>query len=99
MKLHDLLKEIKDEKLNKTQLEDYHTLACQLRADISLALGEKQKEEAIFLAQRDSDESVASRKINWKATDSGQRLIELKSYAVAIKSAIEGLKSRIYSKL
>lgn len=99
MKLYELLKEIKDENLSKEQLEDYFTMSCQLKTDLSLAIGEKQKEEAIFLAQRESTESVASRKISWKASESGQRLIELKSYAIAIKSAIEGLKNRIYSKL
>lgn len=99
MKLVELLKEIKDDKLSKEQLEDYFSRACQLNSDISLAIAEKSKEEAIFMAQRDINESVASRKIMWRSTESGLRLIELKSYSSAIKSAKEGIKSRIYSLL
>lgn len=99
MKLHDLLKEIKDEKLGKTQLEDYYTLACQLRGEVSIEIAKFKKKKSIFMSQRDSTESVASRKIVFDASEEGQRLEELISYKSALGDAKEGLKNRIYAQL
>jgi len=98
MKLQELIQQVKDENLDKTQLEDYYSLACQLRTDISMALADYQKREAIFMLNH-TDAPVASKKVAWKGSEDGMRLIELKAYNTAIRSVLDGLKSRIYSKL
>ncbi len=56
-------------------------------------------QEAIFMAKKDRDISVAETKINWKGTDEGLRLIVLKRYCLATKEMINSLKSRIYKLL
>lgn len=98
IKLADLIQLVKDENLSKEQLEDYYSMACQLATDISMALGDYQKKEALFMVNR-VEGSVASKKVEWKGSVEGQRLIELKSYMTAIKSLMAGLKNRIYTKL
>lgn len=99
MKLHQLLEEIKDEKLNKEQLEDYFSHCCQLRGQVKMEIGTYKKKKAIFLSQRPDGVSVASRKIDFDASPEGQRLQDLISYASALNDAKDGLKSRIYAKL
>jgi len=98
MKLTELITAVKDENLSKEQLEDYFSVACQLRTEISMRLADLLKKEALFMANK-SEGSVASKKVAWKGSEDGQRLIELKSYSAAIKSMLDGLKNRIYSKL
>ena len=43
------------------------------------------------------EKTVASKKVAWKATKSGQRLIVLKRYCLATKELLNSLKSRLYS--
>jgi len=98
IKLIDIIEQVKDENLSKEQLEDYYSMACQLRTEISMQLADYLKKEALFMVSS-TEGSVASKKVAWKGSQEGQRLIELKSYATAIKSLLDGLKNRIYSKL
>lgn len=98
MKLTDLIIAVKDENLTKEQLEDYYSMACQLRTDIAMSLADYLKKEALFMANK-TEGTVASKKVEWKGSVDGQRLLELKSYMTAIKSLLEGVKSRIYSLL
>jgi hypothetical protein len=99
MKLTELILAVKDENLTKEQLEDYYSMACQLRTDISMALADYLKKEALFMASDTVYPSISSKKVAWKGSEEGQRLIELKSYSIAIKSILDGLKNRIYAKL
>jgi len=94
----ELLEAIKDENLSKEQLEDYYTKICQLRSDLSLAIAELVKKEAVFMGEP-SEKSVASIKIDWKKTAEGQKLIEYKGLYGALSNAKDGIKNRIYSKL
>ena len=57
----------------------------------------EEKEEALWLDAKPHEMSVAERKIGWKATKSGQRLIVLKRYCLATKELLNSLKSRLYS--
>ncbi len=98
MKLAELIIAVKDENLTKEQLEEYYSMACQLRTDISMTMADYLKKEALFMADK-VEGSVASKKVEWKGSEDGQRLIELKSYMTAIKSLLDGVKNRIYAKL
>jgi len=97
MKLEDLIKSVKEENLSKEQLEAYHDQLSHLFAQMQLEMGGLEKLEAQFM-NKDFGEnvSVAQRKILWKGTESGQRLIVLKRYAVATKELISSLKSRTF---
>lgn len=97
MKLLELIKSVKDHKLSKEQLEGYHEQMSHLFAEMQLEMADLEKAEAIFLNSKGEDESVASVKIRFKATQEGQRLIMLKRYALATKEMIASLKSRIYT--
>ena len=96
MKLQDLILAVKEKNLSKDQLEDYRDQMSNLFAQLQLEMAELEKEEAIFMEQKTEQESVAQRKIEWKATKGGQRLIELKRYALALKEMLNSLKSRLY---
>lgn len=96
--LAKIIEEVKDENLTKEQLEEYYSIGCQLRTDISMSLADYLKKEALFMVNK-TEGSVASKKVEWKGSVDGQRLIELKSYMVATKSLLDGLKNRIYSKI
>lgn len=97
MTLQSLIEAVKDEKLDKYQLEAYRDQMSQLFAQMQLEIATLEKEEAMFMGKKTEDNSVAEMKVYWKATHSGQRLIELKRYCLACKEMLNSLKSRLYS--
>lgn len=99
MQLLDLIKSVKEEKLSLEQLEDYHTQLSNMFADLQIEMAGLEKEEAMFMYRKLPEESVAQKKIEWKATDKGQRLIVLKRYGLAVSKLLTSLKSRGYKLL
>lgn len=97
--LIEALQKVKDEDLSKEQLESYFDKMSQLVAELNIEAGELEKEEALFLAERGENESVISRKVTFRATSSGQRLIIVKRYISATKTMLGSIKNRIYGKL
>ncbi len=97
MTLEELIVKIKDDKLDKNQLENYHSELCQLKSQLYLELAELKKEKALFMVRREKEESIASRKEMWDATPKGQRKFEVESYISSSKSLIDSIKSRLYS--
>lgn len=95
MKLLDLIKSVREENLTKDQLESYQTEISNLFAQMQIEMADLEKEEAIFIEK--SEGSVAQKKVTWKATPSGQRLIVLKRYATATRAILGSIKSRLYS--
>ena len=101
MKLRELITSVKEKNLTKEQLEDYGDQMSELFAEMMLEMADLEKKEALFMENQpklfdDKEISVAMRKIFWKATPSGQRLIMLKRYCLATKEMINSLKSRVY---
>lgn len=99
MTLKDLILKVKDESLSREDLEKYRDQLSNLFSEIQMEIADLEKEEALFLNSKGQDESVASVKIRWKASESGQRLIVLKRYALACKEMISSCKNRIYDKI
>ncbi len=97
MKLIELIEAVKEKNLDKDQLEGYRDQLSGLFAQMQLEMSELEKLEAIFMHGKSEEESVANRKITWKATPDGQRLITLKRYCLATKEILNSLKSRLYS--
>lgn len=98
MTLNELIIAVKEKNLSKDQLEAYADELSSLFAQMLLETAELEKEEALYLSVTHTVEkdSVAMRKIMWKATEKGQRLIVLKRYLVATKELINSMKSRTY---
>lgn len=100
MTLLELIQKVKEHNLDKSQLEDYHSQISSLYAQMMLEMANIEKEEALFMGKDFGEKlSVADRKVMWKVTDKGQRLIELKRYQLACKELLNSLKSRIYTLL
>lgn len=97
MKLIELIKSVVEQNLSKDQLEDYRNQMSSLFSQMMLEMAELEKSEALFMNTKTTEESVAQKKIEWKATEKGQRLIVLKRYALALKEMLNSLKSRLYS--
>ena len=98
MTLLDLIQKVKESGLDKTQLEDYHSQISSLFASLMLEMADIEKEEAMFMGKDFGEKmSVADRKVMWKVTEKGQRLIVLKRYQLACKELLNSLKSRIYT--
>lgn len=97
MKLQELIQNVKEKNLTKDQLEDYRDELSNLFANLQIEMADLEKEEAIFMEAKSDEKSVAQRKIEWKATEKGQRLIVLKRYCLATKELLNSLKSRLYS--
>lgn len=95
--LKELIVSVKEAKMDKPVLEQYHTQISGLHAEMQLEMADLEREEALFMNGKDKDESAISRKISWKATTSGLRLIVLKRYTLATKELLNSLKSRIYT--
>lgn len=96
MKLYELIEKIKEDKLDKYQLEAYHGELCQLKSQLALELGELKKEKALFMVKREAGTSIASRKEEWDATQRGQRKFEIESYISSTKALIDSIKTRLY---
>lgn len=97
MKLEELIIAVKEQKLSKDKLEFYRDQMSELFAKMQMEMAELEKEEALFMNGKDKEQSVADRKVSWKATSSGQRLIVLKRYATATKAMMSSLKDRLYN--
>lgn len=103
MTLAELIISVKEKNLSKDQLEDYRDQMSHLYAEMQLEMADLEKEEAIFMEkfklfdEPEKEVSVAQKKIEWKATLRGQRLIVLKRYCLATKELLNSLKSRLYS--
>lgn len=94
--LLETLEAVKDERLSKSQLENYHMKLSNLLSDIKLQIGTLKKQRALFIAKKSSEESIASKKSEWESTIEGQRLLELESYDSAARIQLSSLKSRLY---
>jgi hypothetical protein len=95
-KLTDLFQAVKEENLNKYQLEQYHKELSDLYSQMFIELGEVKKRKAIFLANSTLP-TTAAKKIAWEASEDGQREIELKSFVKATAAQRDSLKSRLYA--
>lgn len=96
MKLEELIKKVKEQNLSREQLEDYREELSSLYAQLQLEKADIEKEEALFMVNN-MEKSVAQRKVEWKVTEKGQRLITIKAYSLATKELLNSLKSRLFS--
>ena len=94
--LTDLILAVKDQNLPKDKLENYRDEMSSIFAQMQTEMADLEKEEALFM-NKGEDKSVAQRKIEWKATPKGQRLIVLKRYSIATKALMNSLKDRLYN--
>jgi hypothetical protein len=97
MTLTELIVAVKEQNLSKDQLEEYQQQMSEVYAQMQFEMADLEKQEALYMNGKNEDESVANRKITWKATKEGQRLIVLKRYCIATKTLLNSLKSRLYS--
>lgn len=97
--LIEVIKKVREQNLTKTELENYFDEISVLLAEMLIEASELEKDEALFLASREQGESVISKKVEFKATAGGQRLIVLKRYISATKTLLASIKNRIYSNL
>lgn len=97
MQLGELLQKVREENLTKTQLESYRDSLAQLFAELQLEMSDLEKDEAMFMSERADGETAIARKISWKATQAGQRLIVLKRYSSATKVMMTSLRDRLYN--
>ena len=97
MTLTELILSVKEQHLTKDQLEGYRDQMAQLFAEMNMEMADLEKDEALFMNEREDGEAAISRKIAWKATAGGQRLIVLKRYATATKAMLSSLKDRLYN--
>lgn len=95
--LPEIIKIVQERNLTKTQLEEYYDMSSILLANLLVEASELEKDEALFLAEREQGESVISKKVQWKSTQGGQRLIVVKRYISAVKTLLSSIKNRIYS--
>jgi len=96
MKLLELFKAIKDENLQKDQLESYHKTLTELYADMHMQLGEIKKKKGLFMLKNPEMTGVAIMR-EWNGNPDGQREIELKSYIKATSAQLSSLRSRLYA--
>ena len=96
MNLHDTLQAVRDEKLTLPQLEKCRDDLIHFKTDLLKAIAELEKQEALFL-MREPEKSAVARKMEWKATTEGQKLIDYKASLRGLPDEIDALMSRIYS--
>lgn len=95
MKLLDLLKSVNEKNLTKQQLEDFYQEFLNLFSMIELAIADLEKAEAIYI-DTSEEKTDAARVRKWKATESGQKLIEYKRKSKVIEKQMSSVKHRLY---
>jgi 23S rRNA pseudoU1915 N3-methylase RlmH len=98
MKIQDLILEIKEKHLGKTELEDYSSMLDVLCAEYELELAEIEKAEAMFLANCQEKTRNGAERI-WDASEQGQKEIELKRQLKSASKLASSVKTRIYQHL
>lgn len=93
----EVTKEIKEEVLGKDRLEILHTMLSTYLSELQRYKATLEKEEAMFMGGKSQDETVANRKVSWKASENGQKLIGVKGEIEAVKPLISSVKSRLYT--
>ena len=96
MTLSELLTAVKEEHLSKDALEEYHTALSGLYSDLQIEIATLKKAKALFEAG-DPNSSVAKMKVLWKATDNGQRLIQLEGFSRAAATQLRSIKNRLFA--
>lgn len=95
MKLNELIVAVKEKNLSKDQLEAYRDAMAQVFAEMKIEYAELEKSEALYINSEEGSETA--KKNRWRATQKGQRMIELKRYCEALNKLLDSLKSRLYS--
>lgn len=103
MNLKELFESVREVNLTKTQLENYHSELTSLYAQMLLEMAELEKTEAIYFLSKQHEIrdnkpiTDISIKRMWRGTQSGLRLIELKSFEKATSKVLSSLKNRMYN--
>lgn len=97
MKLLEVQKEITEATLGKDRLEELHTLLSKYLSELQQYRATLEKEEAMFMGGKGQDETVANRKVSWRASENGQKLIGVKGEIEATKPLVNSVKSRLYT--
>lgn len=99
--LTQLIEKVKEEGLNKDQLEQYHTEITYLDNLMRMEIAPIEKAEALYFeaVRKSADERVSdvSVKRMWKATEKGQRQIELNHYLKITPKLLQSIRTRLYA--
>lgn len=96
-KLQQLIESVKEEGLTKDQLEQYHTEITYLDNLMRMELAPIEKLEAQYMGIDVPEKSVAKSKTEWRATEKGQRQIELNHYLKVTPKLLQSIKTRLYN--
>ncbi len=94
--LKDVLAAIRDSSLPLPMLESYRDSLIHFKTDYLKLQATLKKEKALFLMQ-EPDKSAVARKMEWDASESGQRLIDIDADLRGLPDEIDALMSRIYA--
>lgn len=98
MDIKTIITGIKEQNLDKFQLENYASMLDVLQAEMELELAEIEKAHALFLAKSEEKSRAGAERI-FDATELGQKEIELKRQLRSVSKLASSVKTRIYQKL
>lgn len=92
----ELANRVREQNLNKDQLEGYYAELTALFTEMSLETATLEKQEAIFLNECGEKTRTGAER-QWYAREQGQRQIELKHTLRATEKLLSSIKHRIYN--
>lgn len=101
--LETLIEKVREENLSKDMLEQYHTEITYLDNLMRMELAPIEKEEALYFNSYSSPIWVGEKltdigiKRKWRATEKGQRQIELNHYLKVTPKLLQSIKTRLYN--
>lgn len=97
MKLREILELVKDDKLPLVLIEKYRDELIHLHSAMQFEIADIEKAEALYFDKASQpDITDISIKRKWRATDQGQRQIELNRFVKVVVKEVDSLKSRVY---
>lgn len=96
MELLELFNAVREENLNKGELENYRDELAHLYALHQIEVARIKKEKAFFLIKEKEKTAIATQN-KWAVTDLGQKEIQLTYECTAIKEVLSSVKHRLYA--
>lgn len=112
-KLTEMIEAVKEENLTKDQLEKYHTEITYLDNMIRMEVAPIEKDEALYFQSNKQniihsnspngfipvirERSDIEIKRMWRATEQGQRQIELNHYLKITPKLLQSIRTRLYN--
>lgn len=98
-KLLELFEAVKEEHLDRHELEMYRDQIAHIASNLQIELGDIKKKKAMYMGTAEKEKKQTELDRVWFASPEGQRELELTSWIKATSPILSSLRDRIFNKI